>query len=192
MVSEVNAMKVQMKLIEDVIFGNGQSIPGEEDISVLCDDHGFPYYKGSTFKGIFREELQRLLDWKKITKDDREKLVTRLLGKSDSISGSASLVFSDYVISDSVKERVLSELSDADEIRKAFTSLRTFTKIDEDGMVQDGSLRIARCVNKGITLHGEIACDPADEGLVGEVLGMMKWVGTMRNRGFGKVLVEGE
>ena len=50
-------MKIKMELLSDVIFGNGMSVPGGEDISVLCDSNGFPYYKGGTLKGIFREEL---------------------------------------------------------------------------------------------------------------------------------------
>lgn len=54
-------MKIQMKLLSDTIFGNGRSLPGEEDISVLSDENGFPYYKGGTFKGIFREELSQYL-----------------------------------------------------------------------------------------------------------------------------------
>ena len=35
-------MKIQMELLSDTIFGNGRSIPGEEDISVLSDENGFP------------------------------------------------------------------------------------------------------------------------------------------------------
>ena len=31
-------------------------------MSVLVDDYGFPYYKGGTLKGIFREELGRYLE----------------------------------------------------------------------------------------------------------------------------------
>ena len=41
-------MKVKMKLLSDTIFGNGQSIPGAEDIAVLHDRYGFPYYKGAS------------------------------------------------------------------------------------------------------------------------------------------------
>ena len=52
-----------MELLSDAIFGNGMSVPGGEDISVLRDMYGFPYYKGSTFKGVFREELYRYLEW---------------------------------------------------------------------------------------------------------------------------------
>ena len=56
-------MKIKMELISDAIFGNGASIPGGEDIAVLSDEYGFPYYKGGTFKGVFREELNRYLSW---------------------------------------------------------------------------------------------------------------------------------
>ena len=54
---------LRMTLLSDTIFGNGMSVPGEEDIAVLTDAQGFPYYKGSTFKGVFREEMGRYLEW---------------------------------------------------------------------------------------------------------------------------------
>ena len=56
-------------------------------------------------------------------------------------------------------------------------------------MASDGSLRMARCVNKGVCLYSEIECDEKDQILVENVLKMIKWVGTMRNRGFGKVQI---
>ena len=56
-------MKIKMTLLSDTIFGNGISIPGGEDISVLTDEDGFPYYKATSLKGIFREELENLLSW---------------------------------------------------------------------------------------------------------------------------------
>ncbi|MEI3101172.1 MAG: hypothetical protein V8T45_04975 [Oscillospiraceae bacterium] len=49
-------MKIKMELKSDTVFGNGSSIPGGEDISVLNDSYGFPYYKGGTFKGVFQED----------------------------------------------------------------------------------------------------------------------------------------
>ena len=45
-------MKIKMELLSDTIFGNGMSVPGGEDISVLHDKHGFPYFKGTTLKII--------------------------------------------------------------------------------------------------------------------------------------------
>ena len=190
MVYEVTQnMKIQMKLLSDTIFGNGRSLPGEEDISVLADENGFPYYKGGTFKGIFREELSQYLA---LTGGD-ESTLTSLLGfpGDDESESSEKLVFSDFVISDPVKTVVLDEIGtgNPDAVLNAFTSMRVFTKIGDDGIAANGSLRTARCVNKNIVLNSEILCRPEDEDIVEDVLGLIKSVGSMRNRGFGMVQV---
>ena len=182
-------MKIQMKLLSDTIFGNGRSLPGEEDISVLADENGFPYFKGGTFKGIFREELSQYLA---LTGGD-ESTLTSLLGfpGDDESESSEKLVFSDFVISDPVKTAVLDEIGtgNPNAVLNAFTSMRVFTKIGDDGTAATGSLRTARCVNKNIVLNSEILCRPEDEDIVEDVLGLIKSVGSMRNRGFGMVQV---
>ena len=192
MVYEVTQnMKIQMKLLSDTIFGNGRSLPGEEDISVLADENGFPYYKGGTFKGIFREELSQYLA---LTGRD-ESTLTSLLGfpGDDESESSEKLVFSDFVISDPVKTAVLDEIGtgNPDAVLNAFTSMRVFTKIGDDGIAANGSLRTARCVNKNIVFISEILCRPEDEDIVADVLGLIKSVGSMRNRGFGMVRISG-
>ena len=182
-------MKIQMELLSDTIFGNGRSIPGEEDISVLSDENGFPYYKGGTFKGIFREELSQYLA---LIEGDKNEL-NRLLGskEDDSTEGPDKLFFSDFRISDAVKKAVLCEIGEGkpEVVRNAFTSMRTFTKIGSDGTAATGSLRVARCVNKGVVLYSELVCCPADEQLIEDVLGLIKSIGSMRNRGFGQVRI---
>ena len=75
-------MKIKMQLLSDVIFGSGVSVPGGEDISVLCDKDGFPYYKGSTFKGVFREELERYLQWTE-EKEIKEKMSKPIISFKD-------------------------------------------------------------------------------------------------------------
>lgn len=192
MVYEVTQnMKIQMKLLSDTIFGNGRSLPGEEDISVLADENGFPYYKGGTFKGVFREELSQYLA---LTGGD-ESTLTSLLGfpGDDESESSEKLVFSDFVISDPVKTAVLDEIGtgNPDAVLNAFTSMRVFTKIGDDGIAANGSLRTARCVNKNIVFISEILCRPEDEDIVADVLGLIKSVGSMRNRGFGMVRISG-
>ena len=185
-------MIVKMKLMEDAIFGNGQSIPGEEDISLLRDENGFPYYKGSSFKGVFREYLERYLEWQGYESDKVTEELKRLLGESGSdkdVNGEM-LVFSDFTVSSALKERVLKETKDPKEILDSFSSLRTFTRMNEEGIVADGSLRVARCVNQGISLYGEIRCASEDEEKILEVLSLIKWIGTMRNRGFGRIKLE--
>lgn len=183
-------MKIEMKLLSDAIFGNGVSIPGAEDISVLVDSQGFPYYKGGTFKGLFREEMANYLSFCGKTEEEVEKEIDALFGKNgDREDGDRKLQFTDFTLSDQVRKAVLDEIGTKaqPQVTEVFTHLRTFTKLDENGMVQEGSLRQARCVNRGLFFYGEVRCNPSDEAILKEALGFVKWLGTMRNRGFGQV-----
>lgn len=184
-------MKICMTLLSDTIFGNGESIPGAEDIAVLTDDMGFPYYKGATLKGIFREELERYLGL--IGKDEGEtkRIISELLGDSgDDDESTKKMVFSDLEISDGVKKPVIQELEEKKMyVTDLFTNVRVFTEINEQGVVEKGSLRSARCVNKGMKFYGEVKCDKEHKDIVVDVLKMIKGIGTMRNRGFGRVSI---
>ncbi len=187
-------MKIRMQLLSDVIFGNGMSIPGGEDSSVLCDENGFPYYKGGTFKGIFREALEQYLEWTIPDEAGIQERADRLLGKSgdDMVSYPGKLVFSDFHLSDYVKQQMLAEAKEGqgecrDAILHALSHLRTFTALSEEGIAAEGSLRSFRCVNKGLNFYSRMECSREDEELVAEVLSCIKWIGTMRSRGFGKV-----
>lgn len=192
-------IKVKMKLLSDTIFGNGMSVPGEEDISVQTDGHGFPYYKGGTFKGVFREELIRFLDWT-MTPEERaasspEGKADRLLGSpgDDRVINDRKIVFSDFELSPAVRREVINELGDdPDAVLGALSETRTFTKISEEGVAEKGSLRIARCVHKDLIFYSTVECSEQDRKLVEEVLEFIKWIGSMRNRGFGKVKISVE
>ena len=184
-------MKIKMQLISDVVFGNGMSIPGGEDISILCDEQGFPYYKGGTFKGIFREELERYLNWTQEDEKQVAEMLSILLGSNgDDDLNPRKLVFSDFHLSAYVKQQVLKEIGeDAEQVKNSCSHIRTFTAMDEKGAVKEGSLRNARCVNKGLCFYSELNCRSQDEEIVKEVLALIKWIGSMRNRGFGKVRI---
>ena len=192
-------MKIQMELLSDTVFGNGVSVPGAENISVQCDAQGFPYYKGSTFKGVFREEMERYLLWSGVNSAQVQEKLRRMLGKSGADTYKNSMVFTDLRISEQVKKKVLSEIekrygsdgkqNTADIVLSLFSHIRTFTQIEESGSVKRGSLRMARCIDQGNWFYGEIFCEPEDEELVIQTLKMVQWIGTMRNRGFGNVRI---
>lgn len=183
-------MIVKMELLSDAVFGNGASVPGAEDISVLCDRNGFPYYKGSTFKGIFREEMERLLRFQNISSGQIEETLTDLLGQAgDDEKNEGKIRFSDFCISRGTKEKVIAAVKNPAEVTAVTTNTRMFTAVDDCGIVKKGSLRMARCVDKGLSFYSEIECPRGKQELVEETLGMIKWVGSMRNRGFGKVKI---
>ena len=189
-------MKIKMQLISDAIFGSGISVPGGEDISVLCDKDGFPYYKGGTFKGVFREELHKYLSWTVPDAVWAEQVEDRLLGLGgdSETQHPTKLTFSDFTLSETVKNMIRKEPGNnlPEVVTELLTNVRTLTSITENGLVKEGSLRSLRCVNKGLYFYSEIICSKEDEPLIKEVLSGIKWVGSMRNRGFGKVKISAE
>ena len=183
-------MKIKMELMSDAIFGNGMSIPGGEDISVLIDENGFPYYKGSTFKGVFRDESIKYLQWcGKTDKEIAEKIELWFgMNGDDRIINDNKLVFSDFKLSGNVRQMIKNEIKNPTYILDSLSNLRTFTAIENE-VVKDGSLRIARCIDRGLVFYSDVHCDTSDETLIEEILGMIKWIGSMKSRGFGKVCI---
>ena len=185
---------VHMQLESDTIFGNGMSMPGGEDICVQTDSRGFPFLKGSTLKGIFREELMNYLTWIKKPEKEASDMVRDLMGDSGSDDTVClhKLVFSDLTLHPDVIAGIEEEDGiTSQEITEMLTYLRTFTEL-EDGMAKGESLRMARCIKKGLNFYGTCTCVGEDAETVKEVLALIKWAGSMRSRGFGKVRVRGE
>lgn len=167
-------LTVQMKLSSDTIFSSGYSIPGGEDISIKRTEDGMPYLSGSTMKGLLRETTENYLVW---TKSD-ETILHELFGKESCADSDSKrrLVFSDWTVDEQETQLPQEE----------WVSTRTFTALEED-VVKQGSLRLASCLNSGIVLTGTIICDSEDKKLLKDAIPFLKWVGLLRNRGFGKV-----
>lgn len=184
---------LEMTLLSDAVFGNGLSIPGGEDIATQMDDQGFPYLKGNTLKGIFREELINLLSWTGKDAAGTDEVVCTLMGEggSEQLDETRKVRFSDLVIHPEVRKIVEEETKERQEHMAMFTYIRDFTSL-QDGMAKEGSLRQCRCVKSGFHFYAVCDCASQDAELVKDVLSQIKWVGTMRNRGFGKVKISVE
>ena len=170
-------LRVRLELLSDTIWGSGYSIPGGEDIAVRQDDLGYPCLGGSTLKGLLRESLENLLTW---TGEDPA-AADRLLGAAG-FAGTADgrrLHFTPLTLEDR-----------PDDPRDCYL-LRTFTGL-EGGVVKERTLRTASCIRAGYVFSGELACDETDLPLIRDALRGIKWAGTLRSRGFGRVRVTGE
>ena len=133
--------------------------------------------------------------------EDTEKnyiIVEKLFGKigyADSIANDEDYIdkklkISDFNISDNIKKIILSSDNiNSEEILASLTYIRTFTSIENSGISKIGSLRNARCIKKGLIFLGDIDVDESYEELVSEVLKCIKWLGSMRTRGFGNVKI---
>lgn len=167
-------LPVTAELLSDAIFGSGFSIPGGEDIAVCRDEKGYPYIKGATLKGLLRESLENLLEWTGAGPE----LAETLLG----IEGWPGLA--------EPRRLQLTALcpEHPPEDPEDCYGDRTFTSL-EDGIVKEGTLRTASCIRRGMTFSGEIICDEEDVATLRDALAGIKWAGTMRSRGFGRLRV---
>lgn len=178
-------MIVKIKLLQDTIFGSGMSVPGGEDSSVNYDKDGYPYLKGSTFRGVFREEFENYLYWTGKDSAEKQSIIADIFGNGGyELENRRKIYISDFMIPKEIREEIKEEY-----ILDALTNLRVFTSL-ENGVAKSGSLRTIRCINKGLAFYGEIECEEEDRDLIKEVLSYVKWLGSMRTRGFGKVKVE--
>ena len=169
--------KLTLELKSDAIFGSGYSIPGGEDIAVCRDGAGYPYLRGSTFKGLLRESLTNLLAW--IGGDAGT--LDALMGKEGWMgeTGGRRIQLTDLTLEGKPGEP------------ESCFALRTFTEL-KDGTVKEGSLRTAACVRQGLRFSGLLCCAPEDAALIRQALAGIQWAGTMRSRGFGRIRVTAE
>lgn len=165
-------LPITMELCSDAIFGSGFSVPGGEDIAVCQDAQGFPYLKGSTVKGLLRESLLNLAAWTGTGEDD----VIALLGQEGWPATAEER---------RVRFTVLT-LDNPPQSTEDCYDTRTFTAL-ENGIVKEGTLRTAACIRKGLVFSGQLECDAADTSLLRDGLSGIKWAGTLRNRGFGRL-----
>lgn len=164
------SLSVRIDLQSDAIISSGHSTPGGEDISQRLDAQGKPILPGSTLKGLLRESMTDLLVWEGV---QNERLLDSLFGTAGfEVDDSRRLIFSTF------------HLNKTDD----WSVLRTFTAL-EDGVAKSGSLRVAQCLKSGLAFEGSVLCDHTDELLVTHALTAIKWIGLMRNRGFGRVKV---
>ena len=167
-------LTVTMQLLSDTILGSGYSVPGGEDIAVCKDAMGYPYMKGSTFKGLLRESMRNWLSW---TGDVAERL-SELMGEESREAAEEGRRLHVTALT----------LKDKPELPEDCYSLRAFTAV-EDGIAKEGSLRSAACIRMGFIFGGEIDCAKEDAELVQNAARAIQYVGTMRSRGFGSVRV---
>lgn len=185
----MRTMLVEIELLSEAVFGNGESTTSFVDMEILKDDNNIPYFKGKTFKGKLREEAEKISDY---LLGNRE-AVEELFGRED--GEYSKLKFSDCKIDKDILNNIQYGINKGEysknDVEKAFTDIRTFTSIDESGVTKDGSLRQCRVVKKGIKLYCYINYDKLtteERGLLACSISALRNIGTMESRGKGEVV----
>lgn len=186
---------IEISLISEAIFGNGESSTSLVDIEILKDEIGIPYLRGKTLKGKLREEIVELE--KILFNDDKlsYELSNSLFGKEGEYEAS-TLKFTDCKISKDIDNNIRYSLENGDinkdEITEAFTEIRNFTKIDNNGVAEKGTLRQARVIRKGIKLYCDVICQrelsKEEKSILAYGIATLRNLGMMESRGKGQVI----
>lgn len=191
-------MYISVELLSETIFGSGYSVPGSVDLEIVHDEFGLPYFRGKTLKGKLREECENIVSFIKneSIKNEYEEAIIKIFGKAD--NDNYNLVkFSDLKVNNNIMSYInyglksLKPLFSKEEVLDALTSKRYFTKLDENGIAEKGTLRQFRVINAGLTFQCDLTLErkltPAEIQLLCCGIKSLKHLGTLENRGKGLV-----
>lgn len=177
-------MKYTITFFDFWHLSSGTSAGPSMDNLVVKDSDGLPYLPGKTLKGLLREMAELLTDCKNInlifggSSDKKDKCYDE---SKKNIQGKA------YFSNATLDKDTINHLNANPTLKKHLFDKVTSTKIGENGIAEDKSLREVEVVVP-LTLHGVIECD--DEELISQALGMIKQIGLNRNRGLGRCKIE--
>lgn len=171
--------------------GNGSS----QDIISSYDDFGLPIIYGRRLKGLLRDNAEFMANYGYIEKS----LVDRVFGTASSPGiirvGNAQIADAEEIkseLSDISKDISLNKIINSGNIEEVFTTTRTATAINDEGVADDQQLRSFGVVPKGVNFYSEIEIDVNTDDcheyrLLEDVCKSLRGIGLNRNRGLGRV-----
>lgn len=195
-------MKIEIELLSPLQLSSGR-----EDIihdsDAVHDSYGVPYFPGKRLKGLLYESALELVEMgAKFNKRDIDILfgnigetrirIDNFYLKSSTEAEDAEKIRSSW----SYLENKYPEIFNTENVWQSYTEVRHQTKIDEaTGTAEDKSLRNMRVVQKGkrLAFIGDIYLLAGanrindDEIIVEQALLNLRFAGSKRNRGFGRI-----
>jgi CRISPR-associated protein Csx10 len=158
------------------------------DADVKYDQYGFPFIQAKTFKGLLHESCLEVCEMFHKNYD----VVDELFGKTGQKS-SGTLSFNNLLVMgyDAIQHELNANPKTLrpESAKDHFTEVRQQTSI-EDGVAKDKSLRKYRLVKEGVKFETTIENVPSEhEAFLKNALLNLRYIGTRRNRGFGKISI---
>lgn len=192
---------IRLEFISPGLPGVGEGWGSIIDTDIVFDSLGLPYFPGRRLKGLLKESARQvfeMLDLSGATYFDDD-LINKAFGKPGSIEG-GEIIFTNLQLPDYKDVSMwcrwaltqYNTILSPDVIINAFTEIRQQTAINEKGIADDNSFRTVRVLKAGTVFEGNacIKYDNSDndiEDLLALACINLRRLGTMRNRGFGKV-----
>jgi CRISPR/Cas system CSM-associated protein Csm3 (group 7 of RAMP superfamily) len=169
--------KLKIKLLSDMCCATGGGNGSYIDTFSSFDNEGYPIIPGKRMKGVLRECAELLVKGKKYTNDD----ISTLFGGDNGKNGLIR------VSNATVTNRTSTGNTPA-EVRDSFTSLRSRTKINKEGIAENHSLRTIQTVNKGTEFFAEIDVNSDNCGdMLSDCVKIMRHIGLNQTRGLGEI-----
>ncbi len=176
------------------------------DAESTFSPEGFPFLNGKRVKGLFRESLREVLEINQETQIEEK--MNRFFGKAGRVYSDALLKdFPNFYLAgwETIKPLLSAKDKDkhpalyAHQIRNHYSSIKMMTAVNEEKVAKDKSLRAFRVINPDtpkcpILFEALIPCQIDNQDKAGPLVELFKkaaanlrFIGTSRNRGLGKV-----
>jgi CRISPR/Cas system CSM-associated protein Csm3 (group 7 of RAMP superfamily) len=190
--------KIQIQLLSDTLIGATEGYGAIIDKDSVYDEVGLPIIPGKRIKGILRAEAELLNKFHPIAikqKNNNNKTSIEFLFGDAGITNKNTeyLSVSNFVLPDyEANKTYLKYLTQEEEISRSeviahFTTIRMMTRIDEDGIAENTSLRTFRVLKKGLVFEGELTFDSDYLDEFKNIVALTRRIGSMRNRGLGQI-----
>nr|MDK2851692.1 hypothetical protein [Candidatus Cloacimonadota bacterium] len=199
-------MNYTLKLLtlSDSLIGSALSYGSIIDSDIVFDARGLPYIPAKRVKGLFRDAATDLIHNTSLAQifPIDSGLIETFYGSIGNNNPNPSIIFQNLQLDQFQDiEPWIDYLMDKYDyavnipsIQNYFTEIRTQTAIDpQTKTAKEHSLRTSRVLKKEFSFSGEIIVSSANEGIQ-NLLALsclyIRRMGSMRNRGFGKVQLD--
>lgn len=184
--------RMEIVLLADMCCGTGEGNGSNVDTETAFDQYGLPIIPAKRIKGLLRECGQVLCDNGFVSDDT----MTELFGNKEGKFGCIKIenaVIPNYKSITADLDRIppsMNGILSKETIKNTFTSVRTQTSIDENGVAKKLSLRSTEVIKKGYKFYSDISVDtdnPECIKLLEACVKTLRHIGLNKTRGFGEV-----
>ena len=186
--------RIRITLKSAATFGRGDGVPGLIDREIEHDEHGFPFLRGKTLKGLLAESAENVVYTVAGENPESEwvKAKNVLFGQSGrGLDERGILHIGDAQLPPALRNAILNEKWKPDDVLYSLTGTRRQTSINEHGAPEHASLRAMRVLLPGVMLIAPLGFSGAKEPdstqlqLLAATVLDVRHAGTGRNRGRG-------
>ncbi|MDO4467658.1 MAG: RAMP superfamily CRISPR-associated protein [Bacillota bacterium] len=169
----------------DWIVGSGEGWGNIIDTDVVHDPYGFPFIPARRMKGLIREAFWEMQQFSLVDQDT----IDAIFGNDS--SNHYFVLDNTYLENiEKLQEEVFNFSINESTVLEHFTETRYQTKVDENGIAEENSLRSSRAIRKGTEFFANIELEEEYLDIFSKAIQFVSHAGVNRTRGFGEIKLE--